>query len=130
VDTLVFFFDRTFGTRLPKVLASLDTPFTVKWHQAEGFAGNAPDDEWLNVIGPRKWICLSQDRQWHLRESELLAVKQHSIKCFYLANVHRWTTMCQITSRHEKIMQLSRARSGPFVYELKKNRQFYPVKLP
>ena len=130
MDTLVFFFDRTFGTRLPKALASLDTPFTVKYHQSEGFRDNMPDDEWLGIIGPRKWICLSQDRKWHLVQAELLAIKQHAIKCFYLPNVHRWTTMCQITARHETIMNLSRANAGPFVFELKGNSRFYPVKLP
>ncbi len=38
--------------------------------------------------------------------------------------------MRQIAARHEKIMSLSRANAGPFVYDMKKNWQFYPVKLP
>jgi hypothetical protein len=109
---------------------SLAPPVTIKWHQGEGFADNAPDDAWMNIVGPRKWICLSQDRKWHLRAAELLAVKQHAMKCFYLPNVHRWVTMCQLASRHKKIMELSRANAGPFVFELKGNLQFYRIKLP
>jgi len=131
VDTLVFFFDRTFGTRLPKAINSLQPEeFKVKWHQEEGFKDNTPDDEWMNIVGPRRWICLSQDRQWHLRETELLAIKQHAIKCFYFPNIHRWITMCQIASRHKKIIELARNNSGPFVYELKGNNQLYQIKLP
>lgn len=132
MDTLVFFFDRTFGTRLPKALASLKPPVKIKWHQEQGFAMDMPDDEWMAVVGPRKWICLSQDRKWHLNDSELLAVKQHAMKCFYLpsANTDRWVTMCHIASRHEKIQELARKHNGPFVFEMKANRQFYRVKLP
>jgi PIN like domain len=132
VDSLVFFFDRTFGTRLPKALASLKPPVLIKWHQEEGFAKDAPDDEWMAVVGPRKWICLSQDRKWHLVPSELLAVKQHAMKCFYLpsARTDRWITMCHIASRHEKIQELARENAGPVVFEMKANRQFYRIKLP
>jgi hypothetical protein len=130
VDAIVFFFDRTFGTKLPRALHSLKCPFLVKWHQDEGFRDNTPDDEWMNVVGPRKWICLSQDRKWHLNQSELLAVKQHSMKCFYLPNADRWVTLCQLASRHQKIMELSRTHAGPFVFDMKGNRQFYRIKLP
>ena len=132
MDTLVFHFDRTFGTRLPKALASLKPPMLIKWHQAEGFAQNMPDDQWMGVVGPRQWIVLSQDRHFHLRENELLAIKQHAIKCFYLpcANEDRWVSMCHIASRYGKIMELARVNSGPFVFEMKDNRQFYRINLP
>jgi PIN like domain len=132
VDTLVFFFDRTFGTRLPKALASLKPPVLIKWHQEQGFPKDMPDDEWMAVVGPRKWICISQDRKWHLVPSELLAVKQHAMKCFYLptAQTDRWITMCHIASRHKRIQDLARANVGPIVFEMKANRQFYKVKLP
>jgi hypothetical protein len=132
VDTLVFFFDRTFGTRLPKALASMRPPVLIKWHQDEGFAQNMPDDEWLSIVGPRKWVVLSQDRKFHLLENEILAIKQHSIRCFYLpaARENRWTSLCHFIWRHEKMQQLARTQSAPFVYEMKRNRQFYKVKLP
>jgi hypothetical protein len=46
------------------------------------------------------------------------------------ANDDRWVSMCHIASRHSKIMDLSHSNTGPFVFEMKDNRQFYPVKLP
>lgn len=132
MDTLVFFFDRTFGTRLPKALASLKAPVLIKWHQAEGFAGNTPDDVWMNVVGPRKWLCLSQDRKWHLVPSELQAVRQHAMKCFYLpsARTDRWVTLCHIVSRHQRMMELARTNAGPVIFEMKANRQLYKIRLP
>jgi hypothetical protein len=132
VDQLVFFFDRTFGTRLPKALASLKPPVLIRWHQEQGFALNMEDDAWMAIVGPRKWIVLSQDQKFHLRQNELLALKQHAIRCFYMpcAQDDRWVSMCHIASRHSKIMHLARNNAGPFVFEMKDNRQFYPVKLP
>ena len=75
---------------------------------------------------------LSQDRKFHLFENERLAIKQHSIRCFYLptANTNRWISLCHIVSRYEKIMEFARTKPAPFIYEMKNNRQFYSVKLP
>lgn len=131
MDTLVFFFDRTFGCRLPKALHAMQPPFKVKWHQEEGFPQDMPDDEWMAKIGPARWVVLSQDRKFHKLPAELLAVKQHSIRCFYLPNKQdRWFSMCHIVSRYEKIQEIARREAPPFIYEMKSNRQFYKVKLP
>lgn len=107
-------------------------PVHIRWHQDEGFAKNMPDDEMFGIVGPRQWVVVSQDRKWHLLENELLAIKQHSIRCFYLpsANENRWTTLCHLTARHHKMQDLARSGKGPFIYEMKTNRQFYRVKLP
>jgi hypothetical protein len=110
----------------------LKPPVLIKWHQEQGFANDMPDDEWMAIVGPRKWICISQDRKWHVNQNELLAVRQHAMKCFYLPShqTDRWTTMCCLASRHQKIQALARAHAGPFIFEMKSNRQFYPVRLP
>jgi hypothetical protein len=131
VDSLVFYFDRTFGTRLPEALCSMNPPAKIKWHQEEGFAKDMPDDEWMSIVGPRKWIVISQDRKFHLLDNELLAIKQHSIRCFYLpsARENRWTSLCHIVWRHTKMLDLARTISPPFIFEMKGNRQFYRVKL-
>jgi hypothetical protein len=132
VETLVFYFDRTFGTRLPKALNSLRPPVLIKWHQDEGFRKDMPDDEWMGIVGPRKWIVLSQDRKFHLLENELLAIKQHSIRCFYMpvAGQNRWDSMCHIAWRYNKIQEIARTAAAPFIFEMKANRQFYRVTLP
>ena len=107
-------------------------PFLVKWHQDEGFASNMEDDQWMAIVGPRRWIVLSQDRKFHKLQAELLAIKQHAIRCFYLpmARENRWTSLCHIAWKHEKMQEIVRTQPAPFIYEMKGNRQFYKIKLP
>lgn len=118
--------------RLPKALASMKPPMLIKWHQEQGFAQDMPDDEWLAIVGPRRWVVLSQDRKYHLLENEMLAIKQHSIRCFYLpcASEDRWVSLCHFVSRYGKIMEIARTQQPPFIYEMKGNRQFYKIRLP
>jgi hypothetical protein len=106
-------------------------PFLVKWHQDEGFAQGMEDDQWMAIVGPRKWVVFSQDRKFHLLPNEILAVKQHSIRCFYMpmANEDRWKSLCHIAWRWEKMQELARNESDPFIFEMKSNRQFYRIKL-
>jgi hypothetical protein len=107
-------------------------PFLAKWHQEEGFAQDMEDDEWLHIVGPRKWIVLSQDRKFHKMPAELLAIKQHALRCFYLpmARENRWTSLCHIAARYEKISELAHNQVAPFIFEMKGNRQFYRITLP
>ena len=118
---LTFYFDRTFGTRLPKALASMRPPARIKWHQDQGFAPEMPDDEWLSVVGPRQWVVLSQDRKFHVRENEAAAIKQHSVRCFYLpcASESRWVSLCHFVRWHVKIGEKANSEAPPFIYELK-----------
>lgn len=106
-------------------------PVRVKWHQDEGFALNMPDDEWLAIVGPRKWVVLTQDRKFHVIDVEVAAIKQHNVRCFYLpcASDDRWVSLCHFVKRHEKMMQIAHTKGGPFIWELKNNGQFYEVSL-
>jgi hypothetical protein len=132
VGPLTFFFDRTFGTRLPKALSSMKPPVAIKWHQEEGFSIDSPDDEWLGKVGPKKWVVLSQDRKWHRVESELAAIKQHNIRCFYLpcASEPRWFSLCLIAKIHEKMMELANEEPAPFIFDITKKGKFQMVDLP
>lgn len=129
---LTFYFDRTFGMRLPKALNSMKPPVRIRWHQGQGFHQQMPDDEWLAIVGPRKWVVLSQDRKFHVRDNEAAAIRQHKVRCFYLpcASEDRWVSLCHFVRRYEKIIELAESQPAPFIYELKGNGQFYKVRLP
>ena len=90
-----------------------------------------PDDEWMEIVGPPQWIVLSQDRKYHVRENELKAIIQHKIICSYLpcASKSRWESLCHIVRRHEKMIEISSAREGPIIFDLKNNGRFYEVKI-
>lgn len=110
----------------------MQPPFKVKWHQEQGFAQDLDDDKWMAIVGPAKWVVFSQDRKFHLLPNEILAVKQHSIRCFYMpmANEDRWKSLCHIAWRWEKMQEIARNEAAPFIYEMRGNRQFYKVKIP
>ncbi|QKD16811.1 hypothetical protein HGP13_17990 [Mesorhizobium sp. NZP2077] len=98
---LTFYFDRTFGIRLPGALRTIRPPAKIRWHQDEGFPVDMQDDDWMAVIGPRRWVVLSQDRKWHKVEIEANAVKQHGLRCFYFpcASENIWTSLGHFVRR-------------------------------
>lgn len=79
----VFFFDRDLGIALPKALDVLKLPTRVEYHQNH-FRMDAPDDSWMTTVGTRGWSIVGHDSRHHLRQSELSAVKQYNLGCFYL----------------------------------------------
>ncbi len=101
----------------------------VKWHQEQGFAHNMPDDEWLEIVGKRGWVVVTQDRKFHMIEAEKMAVIQHKVKCFYLPSNGRWEALCSIIQKHKKMIELSVTLDAPFIFELKGRNRFYNIKL-
>jgi hypothetical protein len=132
VDSLTFYFDRTFGKRLPRALNDLRPPVQIHWHQEQRFPQDMPDDEWLSIVGQKRWVVLSQDRKFHIRDNEAKAIKHYAVRCFYLpcAQQSRWMSLCHIVKRHVKMQELAALKGAPFIFELKNNGQFYSVKLP
>lgn len=129
MDKLTFFFDRTFGTRLPSVLAKVKPPMRVIWHQEQGFAHDTPDDQWMASAGAAKWVVLSQDRKWHENAAEASAVKQYKLRCFYLPCEDRWKCLNHFVRTHDKMMSLAVKEAAPFIFHLKGNGRLYKVKL-
>ncbi|MGM0743509.1 MAG: hypothetical protein ACQEVT_18275, partial [Pseudomonadota bacterium] len=111
----MFFFDRTFGTRLPGALKRLKPPVGIRWHQEQGFPQNMKDDEWMAVVGPRGWIVVSQDRKWHVIEAEKAAVRQHDLRCLYLPMDDRWEMLCLFTRHHKKMIDAISDQNGPYI---------------
>jgi hypothetical protein len=118
--------------KLPQALLHLDPPFGVRWHQKEGFPGNMPDDDWLAVVGPKGWIVVGQDWKFHVRESELLAIKQHSVKCFYLpaSGSTKWESFCRMIRSHSQMLEKAANEPAPFIYDLKASGRLVKVTFP
>jgi hypothetical protein len=90
-----------------------------------------PDDEWMQIVGPRHWIVLSQDRKWHINEAEIAAIRLYNIKCFYLPcnPFDRWDLLCLFIAKHKKISQLANDKEGPFIYEIGANGRFRKINI-
>lgn len=129
---LTFYFDRNIGTRLPQALVQLKPPFEVRWHNKERFRHDMPDDEWMERVGPKGWVVISQDWKFHIRDVEIAAVKQHKIRCFYLpgSGATKWTTYCQLIRSHLRLMQLAATEDAPFIFDVKKNGHLKRIDLP
>ncbi len=128
---ITFFFDRNIGVKLPQALTHLKPPFEVRWHQKEGFRHDTPDDEWMHTIGPRGWVVVGQDWKFHIRDSEKEAIKQHSIKCFYLpgSGSTKWETYCRFVRSHQRLIRRAEEEAAPFIFDLKANGHLKAVPL-
>lgn len=132
MGALTFYFDRTFGKRLPQALHSMNPPVNIRWHNSESFRPNMPDDEWLGIVGPKRWVVLTQDRHFHTVPIEAAAIKQHGVRCFYLpcASQTRWVSLCSFIRRYEKLIHMATDNAAPFIFELKSTGRFKKIKLP
>ena len=119
---MTFFFDRTLGVSIPKALQSLGLPVGIEYHQ-EHFEMAAPDDEWLPIVGTYDWIVVSQDYSFHKKETELAAIKQYNIGCFYLwgSEAGKWETMRVFAKAFDKMVDKADVAIRPFVFNVEKS---------
>ena len=117
---LTFYFDRNFGTRLPKALAWVRPPVNIEWHQKQRFPQEMPDDEWLEIVGRRNWIVFSHDRKFHSEATETAAIQQHTVGCFYLpcANDGTWNKLQVFVRTFSRILKIAKRDSPPYVYDI------------
>lgn len=73
---LVFFTDRDLGKQFPDILR--EAGLTVERH-ADHFAPDCPDPEWLRVVGRRRWVAITHDRNIRYKPNELQAVIEHRV---------------------------------------------------
>lgn len=116
---MILFFDRNVGVRIPQALGLLNPPFQVKAH-SELFAQDAPDDEWLAVVGKAGWIVIGFDRKFHRRPNELMALAAYEVGCFYLggANLGTWDRFRVFLKAYDRIAEIVEDTSRPFIYRV------------
>lgn len=98
----------------------LRCPFEVRSHDEEGFAPNAPDDEWLNIVGQKGWIVCSHDAKWQSESAALKAIQQHKIGCFYLhgASSIAFFKLKSLAHNYDKIKRVCDSEKRPFIYRV------------
>jgi hypothetical protein len=135
-EPVTFFFDKNCGSRLPEALKILRIPTlqpaTQRWkagmagdREAPLFTPECPDDEWLPVVGGKGWIVVSHDEKFHKPgyESELNAIKQYSVGCFYLwgANAPAYEKARCFLKAYEKVVLTSQSTPKPFIFSVDKH---------
>jgi len=144
--SLTLYFDRNVGSKLPDALCVLGRPAYCQTTKKckigiTGPAANAPlfdpetaDDMWLADIGAKGWIVFSHDKKFHKPgfESEMSAIKQFNIGCFYLwgANAKAFDKARSFFRAYDRIIQAAISTPKPFIYEVQKSGRLKRIEIP
>lgn len=83
-DPLTFFIDRNLGKHtIADILRKAGA--LVEVHD-DHFPPNAPDHEWLPVVGEKGWVVLTKDKRIRYRGLELKALEDARVKAFVLVS--------------------------------------------
>lgn len=139
----IFFFDKNCGVSVPEALGRLKirthhiaTPkrragFKARDEKDPLFAPDTPDDEWLPFVGKQEWVVISHDQKFHKPgyESELNAIKQYGVGCFYLwgANALPYEKARCFLKAYEKILHVVQTTPKPFIFSIDKNSRLTRV---
>ena len=112
------FFDRTIGVRLPRLLKKIrKLPFGVAYHE-DCFKKDERDDVWLPEVGMRGWFVIGQDYRYHARPTELDAIKENKIGCFYLwgSQAPQWDYVRVFAKSYYNLASIALTVPRPFLY--------------
>lgn len=92
----------------------------MRSHESERFPDKMPDDEWLNIVGPKGWIVCSHDAKWQNESAARKAIEQHKIGCFYLwgANSIGFFKLKSLAHNYDKIVRVCGTEKRPFIYRV------------
>ncbi len=148
MEPLTLYFDRNVGRRLPEALRLLELPMVKKnvihHHSSKHelglknkgkseplFSHDETDDKWLEYVGKQQWIVFSQDRKFHKEgyESEMFAIKQFNIGCFYLwgadARTHEKASV--FLKAYDRILEAVQTTQKPFIYDVMKSGRLVQI---
>jgi predicted nuclease of predicted toxin-antitoxin system len=114
-DPIVYFLDRSLGSRV--VGDALKAAGALVELHRDHFADDAPDEEWLAVVGRRGWVVLAKDKAIRRTPLELNAVLIANVRAFFLTSGQMTgEEMARVYVRHlSRIENLVRSRRPPFI---------------
>ena len=97
----------------------MDLPTVVELHQ-DHFPHYENDDVWMPIVGARGWTLIGHDSQHHRRQSELSAIRDYQMGCFYLPgrNAVKWQKLRFFLNAYEKIVEVATTEARPFIYRI------------
>ena len=137
-ESPILYFDRCVGTQIPEALRRLGMKNVYHHHihravvgetptrdQQTLFLHDTPDDEWMEYVGERGWVVISQDYRLQLQRSTLSAIKQHRVRIFYLwgAEALKIETMRTFLNARRRIMNFAAQNPGPYIFRVSKGGQ-------
>jgi predicted nuclease of predicted toxin-antitoxin system len=118
----VFFIDWCFGKT---VVNALRAAGALIEHHGDHFEQNAPDTEWLPVVGDRGWVVLTKDKAIAKNQLELMAIARAEVKVFILTsgNLARQDMADILVDVLEKLKKFSQGNQAPFIAKVSKDRR-------
>lgn len=127
---MILFWDKNIGKVIPRVLRNLKLQGHVIRYYSEVFVGSDDqkengDDFWLRTVGESDWIVFTQDYNYHTKPTELFAIRQYKIGCFYLwgASASRWEQMRSFARAYDRIIDAAISTPKPFIYRTTRSGQ-------
>ncbi len=109
------YLDRNLGKHV--VASALrDAGFQVEVHD-DHLPIDAPDEDWIELVGTRGWIALTKDKNIRYRYAELDAVNTHRARVVVIRakNVTGNELAELVVKHHGKIQRFSLTHAAPFV---------------
>lgn len=118
----IFFIDWCLGKTVANALIEAGAQIE---HHGEHFDQNAPDTEWLPIVGDRGWVVLTKDQAIGSNALELKAIARANVKVFSLAsgNLTRQQMADLFVNVLEKLTKFTQGNQAPFIAKIYKDRQ-------
>ena len=113
-----FFFDENVGLYIVRGLRGFDEDIM---HILERFAKGTPDEEWMEYVGDKGMIWISQDRFIRNRPVIRRLMQQHKIGGFFLLGkeLDHWQRIEQVIGAWPRIRELSANTAPPFAFTVR-----------
>lgn len=99
-----------------------DAGLKVEAHHVH-FKHNTRDEDWLEVVGEKKWIVFTRDKMIGRRELQLRALLNSGVKAFVLVTDDLTDLQnAEIVIRHiDKIFEMIEENRKPFIAKIRKD---------
>jgi predicted nuclease of predicted toxin-antitoxin system len=114
-----FFFDNNLSPKLAEAMNLLEQEGNVI-HLTKIFPPNTKDEDWLEYIGKKGMILITQDKQIKKRAAELRAFKKYKVGAFILGgkNPEIWQIVKQVINKWLEIKNLASKTRLPFMFKV------------
>ena len=119
-DQIVFFIDWCLGKTVANALCEAGADIE---HHGDHFDQNAPDIEWLPVVGDRSWVVLTKDQALGSNALELRAIARSHTRVFSLAsgNLTRQQMADLFVEVLPKLKKFTQGNQAPFIAKIYKD---------
>lgn len=114
-DPRVLYLDRNLGKHV--IASALQAAgHSVEVHD-DHLPGDAPDEQWIKLVGDRGWIALTKDKNIRYRHAEFEAIREHGARVVVIRakNLVGQDLANLVVKYHERIQKFASINESPFV---------------